>query len=60
MNKIDEILKIKELLDSGIITEKEFIELAAISYFDNWDCKNPNHCCIQLFKCVNEMIDNLN
>jgi hypothetical protein len=27
MNKIDEILKIKELLDSGIITEKEFIEL---------------------------------
>lgn len=27
MNKIDELLKIKELLDSGIISEKEFIEL---------------------------------
>jgi hypothetical protein len=40
--------------------EKEFIELASISYFDNWDWKNPNHCCIQLFKNVNEMIDNLN
>lgn len=27
MNKIDELLKIKELLDSGIISEKEFKEL---------------------------------
>lgn len=27
MNKVDEILKLKELLNSGVITEKEFVEL---------------------------------